>query len=285
MHARDIVAAVELIFYIPTAILAVIVCLSHGFNRSSGWIYTLILCTVRIAGAVCQFIKSSDLVETKIIIDSIGLSPLLLATLGLLSRLVDFINAKSTPTFTIKHFRLLQLLITLGLILSIVGGTSGTTKPDGTVQVATTSKAGIALYIVAYVGIVLVYLTSIPKTSIIPKQERRVPVAILLALPFILVRLIYSGCAVFLHTHLFNPVTGNVVVRVVMAIVEEFVVVTIYIALGFLVTKLHPTAQGPIAGREWKNKNTRGERRVRRQPRDELEQQGTYQPGPTGQAP
>lgn len=91
MHARDIVAAIELAVYIPAAILAVTICVRHGFNRSSGWIYTLILCIVRIAGAVCQFLSRQDhsngLIEARIIIDSIGLSPLLLATLGLLSRL------------------------------------------------------------------------------------------------------------------------------------------------------------------------------------------------------
>jgi hypothetical protein len=91
MHARDVVAAVELAVYVPAAILAVIVCVRHGFNRSSGWVYTLILCIIRIAGASCQFLSrqnhSNDLIEAKIIIESIGLSPLLLATLGLLSRL------------------------------------------------------------------------------------------------------------------------------------------------------------------------------------------------------
>jgi hypothetical protein len=91
MHARDIVAAIELAVYIPAVIVAVIICVRHGFNRSSGWIYTLILCIVRIAGTVCQFLSHQDhsngLIEAKIIIDSIGLSPLLLATLGLLSRL------------------------------------------------------------------------------------------------------------------------------------------------------------------------------------------------------
>jgi hypothetical protein len=91
MHSRDIVAIVELLFYLPTAILAIITCFRHGFHRSSGWIYTLILCQVRIAGAVCQFLShsnhSSGLIQATIIIDSIGLSPLLLATLGMLSRL------------------------------------------------------------------------------------------------------------------------------------------------------------------------------------------------------
>ncbi|KAF2878594.1 hypothetical protein BDV95DRAFT_557884 [Massariosphaeria phaeospora] len=277
MHARDVVASIELAVYIPAAITAVIICAQHGFNRSSGWIYTLILCIVRIAGAVCQFLSRQDhsngLIEAKIIIDSIGLSPLLLATLGLLSRFVDFINAKASSTFTTKHFRLLQLLITVGLILSIAGGTSGTVQPDGTVTIATTTKAGIGLYIVAYVGIVIVYLCSVPRTSVITNQERRVPVAIILALPFVLVRLIYAACSVFLHSHLFNIVTGNVALRVAMAVIEEFVVVAIYIALGFLVTKLDANARGPIAGREWKNKRTKGERRPRRHSMGALEQQ------------
>jgi hypothetical protein len=294
MHASDIVAAIELAVYVPACILAIVVCVRHGFNRSSGWIYTLILCVVRIAGAACQFLSRQDhtngFIEAKIILDSIGLSPLLFATLGLLSRLyvskiqsrnapsllshsIDFINAKASPTFTTKHFRILQLLISIGLILSIVGGTSVTIQPDGSFKVATTSKAGIALYIVGYVGIVLVYLISVPKTSIVPNQERRVPVAIIFALPFILVRLIYSACSVFLHSHLFNVVTGNVALRVVMAVIEEFMVVAIYIVLGFMITKLDAHAQGSIAGREWKQKGNRVKRQRGGHPSDAFQQQ------------
>jgi hypothetical protein len=176
---------------------------------------------------------------------------------------VDFINTKSTPTFTTNHFRILQLFITLGLILSIVGGTSGNIHPDGTVQVDSTSKAGIVLYIVAYAGLTLVYLASVPRTHAVPTKERRVPVAIAFTLPFILIRLVYSACAVFLHIRLFSIVTGNVVVRVTMAIIEEFVVVIIYILLGFLVDKLDVTTQGPIGGREWKNKKNKRSKRGR----------------------
>ena len=91
LHARDIIAIVELIFYIPFAVLAIIACIRHGFSRSSGWIYTVLLCVLRIAGAVCQFLlhknHSTGLITASIIIDSVGLSPLLLATLGILNRL------------------------------------------------------------------------------------------------------------------------------------------------------------------------------------------------------
>lgn len=85
------VSIVEIIVYLPAFIAGVVVTSRHGVHRASGWIYTLILCTIRIAGAVCQLLTYHDtsegLLKATLIIDSIGISPLLLATLGILSRL------------------------------------------------------------------------------------------------------------------------------------------------------------------------------------------------------
>jgi hypothetical protein len=50
-----------------------------------------------------------------------------------------------------------------------------------------------------------------------------------------------------------------------MAVLEEFVVVAVYVALGFFVDELAPESQGLIAGRAWKNKKNK--RRERRRPR------------------
>jgi hypothetical protein len=164
---------------------------------------------------------------------------------------------------SVKHFRILQLLISIGLILSIAGGTSGSISADGTVKVATTSKIGIGLYILAYVALVLITLLSLGKVSSIPSGEESVLVAVIFALPFILSRLAYSALSVFVHNHLFNIVTGSVVVLVAMAVVEEFIVVAAYLLLGFKVDKLGPNQQGPIANRPWKNKKNKGGRRGR----------------------
>lgn len=93
MHfdAHGWVSIVELVVYTPSLIAAFIICSRHGFKRSSGWIFTLILCLVRIIGAACQLVtyydRSPDIIKATLILDSIGVSPLLLATLGLLSRL------------------------------------------------------------------------------------------------------------------------------------------------------------------------------------------------------
>lgn len=84
------ICVAELIVYLPALIVATVICIRHGFDRSSGWIFALLLCLVRIVGACCQLTtyhnQSVDLLEATIILESIGISPLLLATLGLLSR-------------------------------------------------------------------------------------------------------------------------------------------------------------------------------------------------------
>lgn len=80
----------ELVVYFPALIIATIVCIRHGFGRSSGWVFTMFLCLVRLIGACCQLgtyqSQSTGLLEATVILESIGISPLLLATLGLLSR-------------------------------------------------------------------------------------------------------------------------------------------------------------------------------------------------------
>lgn len=264
-HARDTIALVELIFYIPFLFVSAFVCFRHGFSRSSGWLYTLVLCIVRIVGGIMQFISRNDhstgLLQTIMVLDSVGLSPLLLATLGLLSRFVDFINTASTPRFTMRHFRVLQLALFLGMILAIVGGKNISVNASGTYEIPTESKVGCALYIVGYVGITFMFLLSVRRVSLVPGKERRVPLAIALALPFILVRLLYSVLSVFLHNHLFSMATGSSPVRFGMAVIEELIVVAVYAILGLFVDKLDASTKGPIASRPWSAKKGRTARK------------------------
>ena len=90
LNARGGVSIAELVVYFPSLLLAFIVCQRHGFHRASGWVFTLILCLIRIIGACCQLAtynnQSSGLLEATFILQFVGISPLLYATLGLISR-------------------------------------------------------------------------------------------------------------------------------------------------------------------------------------------------------
>ena len=151
------------------------------------------------------------------------------------------------------HFRAVQLVITLGLILSIVGGTSSISS-TGVYTTQTSSKVGIALFIVAYVALVLITVLTTLNLSSAEGGEKRLDFAVILALPFILVRLAYSALAVFSHHHEFNLVGGSVAIMAVMSVLMEFIVVFIYLLVGAK-TEASPVArQGPISSRPWKGR-------------------------------
>ena len=82
----------ELAIFSPLLLLTLIVIYRHGFHRQSGWIYLSIFCLIRIIGGALGIAAEknpsnvSDL-EWSAILGSIGISPLLLASLGLLKRM------------------------------------------------------------------------------------------------------------------------------------------------------------------------------------------------------
>ncbi len=92
LGAHGWVSVAELCIYIPLLLLSLYVCIRQGFYRSSGWVYTFILCLVRVIGPIFQIVARSNpgntgLIRAAVTLDAIGISPLFLATLGLLSRL------------------------------------------------------------------------------------------------------------------------------------------------------------------------------------------------------
>jgi hypothetical protein len=86
------IAIAELVIYIPVTLLAIFVVFRHGFHKQLGWIYLCIFGVIRIAGAIMEVLSTKNPdndndKEWAIILQSVGLSPLLLSTLGLLKRM------------------------------------------------------------------------------------------------------------------------------------------------------------------------------------------------------
>lgn len=85
------IAIAELAVYVPVLILTIIVVIRHGFQKQLGWIYLAIFCLIRSVGAgfkiqaVHHPTNKTD-VEWATILQSVGLSPLLMASMGLLKR-------------------------------------------------------------------------------------------------------------------------------------------------------------------------------------------------------
>ncbi|KAJ6780287.1 hypothetical protein PWT90_07527 [Aphanocladium album] len=242
LDSAGYVSIVEIVVFIPALIASIIVCARHGFNQSGGWIYTSLLSIVRIGGVICQLISynspSRGVIIAAVIFDSIGLSPLLLSSLGLLSRMNDCINATGSQAIRTIQLRVVQLAIVLATVLCIVGSTSSQPTTTGVISISATVKAGVLVYLAAFLGISVGLFLVLPHHKSVDAREGRIALAVGFALPLIAVRILFSVIAAFANNKHFSIYGGSVGIRVGMATIEEFVVVVMYIALGFTLHRL-----------------------------------------------
>lgn len=97
VSTQEVIAYAEIAVYVPIFLLTIIVVVRHGFQKQLGWIYLAIFSVVRVAGAAFEIKKSHDptnktAIEWSAILQSVGLSPLLMASLGLLKRITDEVS-------------------------------------------------------------------------------------------------------------------------------------------------------------------------------------------------
>jgi hypothetical protein len=91
VHYKDGIAILQLIVYIPCLFIAIFLTFRHGLRKSSSWYFIAIFTLIRITGACCLLATISKphnrgLYTAAIICSAIGLSPLILTCVGLLSR-------------------------------------------------------------------------------------------------------------------------------------------------------------------------------------------------------
>ena len=269
ISTQEAIAIAEICVYTPIFLLTVIIVFRHGFKRQSGWIYLAIFCLVRIAGAAFKIESAEnphdkDDAEWAAILQSVGLSPLLLASLGLLKRVTDLVSrrVRSDPeqginiavkgglirkliatraTASSRRSRIIQLAqppIIIGLVFCIIGGTdAASTNASDAKKGPTFTKVGIVIFLVAYVLLAALLAITARDVENAPRGEKRLYWVVVAAIPFLGVRLLWSLLAVFGHDKEFSITGGNPWVQFGMAVVEEFVIVCMYTISGLTLGK------------------------------------------------
>ena len=118
-----------------------------------------------------------------------------------------------------------------GFILCIIGGVNAASS-DNITKVQNSTKVGISLYLVSFAAICIIALYVGTNSKQVEKGEKRLVLAVIFSLPFLLVRLIYSSLATFAHKPPFNIMTGSVTIFLVMAVLEELVVILTFLTTG-----------------------------------------------------
>ncbi|GJP87565.1 hypothetical protein AlacWU_00464 [Aspergillus niger] len=245
VNYRHGLSILELIVYLPSLFISLYMGFRHGFQRNAGWILLIIFSLARIVGSCCYLAtiahpETIDLYIAWGVCTSIGLAPLISTCVGLLSRVNDSIQRKTGRGLLPAFFRLIGLLTLAGMVLCIVGSSMSSSLQGITNSIE--AKVGDVLYVIAWACLCVLLLVVGSKYASIEDGEHRLLLAVGISVPLLLVRLIYSLLSVFTHNPTFNMLTGNVTVFLVMAVLEEIVIVGICLGVGMtLEVRQRPT--------------------------------------------
>ncbi|TVY86190.1 hypothetical protein LAWI1_G008766 [Lachnellula willkommii] len=253
---RNGVSIGEIILYIPALAIAIFLCVKHGFGRSSGWYFMIVLSLARIIGAAMELATISSPTSVSLytgsaILTNVGFSPLVLAALGLMSRLIDNIRKTHKTIVDARMLRLIELVIFVGLILGIVGGVDAGNdfSKSGHYVPGALNKAGTSLLIVSFGFIVIAVVLTSFATPYAEQGEHRLFYAVVVALPFLTARLVYSCFSTFTRNKNFNLITGNTTILLCLALLEELAVVIIFEGVGLTLKKVE-NVHVPVSSRD-----------------------------------
>ena len=122
-----------------------------------------------------------------------------------------------------RIIQLAQIPIVIGLVLCILGGTDAK---------ITFTKAGIVIFLIAYVGLIALVAVTVSDVGNAPRGENRLYWVIVAAIPFLGIRLSWSLIAVFGHDAKFSITGGDPWINFGMAVVEEWAIVFMYTITG-----------------------------------------------------
>ena len=135
-----------------------------------------------------------------------------------------------------RFLQLLQLPAMVALIIGIVGGSDLTDRSISTQNTGQKLiKVALVIFLVIYICLFLLVAKSTSEIQHLPPGEKRVLLALIIALPLLGVRLLFSILEYFSTISTFSPTRGNVLVRAFMANLEEILIVIGYTLAGILV--------------------------------------------------
>ncbi len=246
----DGLAVAQIILYSVFLVGAVVLCLKHGFLKSAGWRYLLVLALVRLVGNALRLATlaaptDQNLYVGWLVLNGLGLGPLILMLLGLLSRTFESMRRNGHDIIKPVFHRAIQLLMLVAMILLIVGGFSSTftvSAATGAPQIsyAETSRVGSGLMIGVFVLLCVETLLAFLNQGYVAQGEHRIVLAVVACLPFVLVRLVYSELLVFAHVH------STAWLMLAMEVVMEALVVLICEVLGFTLARAPPEERKPL---------------------------------------
>jgi hypothetical protein len=138
----------------------------------------------------------------------------------------------------------------IALILAISGGSDqASSNTSDQASGKTETRAAIILYLLIYLAACTLWTITVRDASLMVSSQKRIFYCVLLALPLIAVRLLYSLISDFGNNPQFSLINGDTKIQLVMATLEEFAIVLMYTILGIVTPRSFQNA-APVETQE-----------------------------------
>ncbi|RLM00021.1 hypothetical protein CFD26_107463 [Aspergillus turcosus] len=226
-------AAATCAIYAALAIPVLFLLVRHGRYGLLGWLFLFSFCSLRIIGNGMAVKNPSITAE---IIASVGLSPLLLATAGILHEARSYRIQPLDKKLEWVCALAFHMLVVAGVALAAAGSAKLAEHEPPLDKDEKIAKAGIAILAVAWgvlVGWTGFSFTAPKGRNVSLTRAGTVLLAtICFSLVFIGIRVFYSLVALCTQRASLNPVTGSLAIRVVLSFLPEVIATLAYIFAG-----------------------------------------------------
>jgi NADH:ubiquinone oxidoreductase subunit 6 (subunit J) len=234
----DSIAAAKLALYIILAQPAIYCLFKHGKTGFIGWLYVQIFCVLRIVTGGIGLHDAGSSTGT-VILNSIGLSPLLLAASGILHEARRATNPRLNRRFDVVLEVQYHALVGAAMALIIVS-VINLQKGKDVSHNETLLKVASALIALAWFLLAVWSLWSLSKTrsssnSPVPSHRGGMLLlyAVFITLPLLGLRLSYA--IAFLQLQISDPSSGflsSKAIEVCLGLIPELLVTVIFIGVG-----------------------------------------------------
>ncbi|KAI1441333.1 hypothetical protein F5Y02DRAFT_399866 [Annulohypoxylon stygium] len=233
-----------LIIYLTLSLPAIFVAFKHGFKHGAivGWFFLFTFCTLRIVASAIELHDATS--SGASLVASIGLSPLLAATCGVLHESRAHILPKSQRPFDTPYLIFFHILVSTAIALVASGASklSDTTlPPDQMKRSHGLVKGGMVLLLLGWISLAIVTLATFQYASIRGSGKmtafeggRKLLFAVAFSIPFLGIRVLESLIFFFSQNPLLNPVSGSLGLRVGLQVIEEIIVTLSLMTAGIL---------------------------------------------------
>ena len=231
--------------YVAAGLLNLANVVKHGRTRTVGFISLLLVSLLHLVGNILlvveyhQHYSSINVTVWGYILQSIGLSFLVSASLAFYSRARTALQDEDAARRTVRLLKLLNLVNLAALVCVITGYTSTDfTDAEGhvlaKVQLPVQATVGAVLYVVLVLTIIVVSLVGLRHAS--SSETRVIRTALLVAAPLMLIR---AAWAVYTTHSGSILVPKNIWLKLVLQYITEYAALAAMTALGFLISKLN----------------------------------------------